>query len=154
MAHADAAIASLIAQVNRLRVAHEPVDVGSLAIDTAKVEFAFSKGLHSCGKFFNAVLETTCYTAKIGYDEHRGLGAFWTPGRCDGDYKVKVYRGGFFSLPNKIKGQCVGEVRVPNGAKTLNLGDGGKVQIKVKVANDKVVRFWWEEQSNTLWITV
>ncbi len=142
-------------RIKRAALARAPKLLGRLDVDTAKVEFALGRGLVGSGSLYERVQELTCNTASFAYDAKKQRGAFSTPERCDGRYDVKVYRGGYFTLPNKIKGKCVGECPIPKGVRTLNLGDCGKTQLRVNIEGNhfSVLRFWWEEDNNTLWVT-
>jgi hypothetical protein len=133
-------------------------DAGTVAVDAARVEFAFGRSLKAVGKFWENICEITCFTAKIAYDEDNGIGAFRTPGNCDGKYKVKVIDGiGFMALPAIAPNSVVGEILVPDDAQQMVLGDCGKVHVTIKFKDFEhrptLIRFWWADD-NTLWVSL
>lgn len=111
--------------------------IGTVAVDTAAVEFGFFKDMRGIGMLRKRVDDLTLYRAPIIFNGD--VGAIKTPGNSDGTYEVwwgGEAQGSFYSI------------RCPGWATSMMLGDCGKVQLVADLSRwpGQSLAMWWDEE--------
>ena len=139
-----AEVKSWLATCRRERRDRKPKPLGTIPVDSGKVEFAFGDSLKRCQAVWERVDNLTLNTARAAFDGR--CGAVKTP---DGDGDVTVVYCTDFLRKIPAKAQWAGCISVPQRLRPkvnkMVLGDCGAVYLTLPMGHGMTWRLWWVE---------